>query len=49
MKIRDIIILGAGASKSEGAPLQKEYLKNFLNPTKKSQRVKERVYQQNKN
>ncbi len=27
MKIKDVIILGAGASKSEGAPLQNELFK----------------------
>lgn len=30
MGIRDVIILGAGASKSEGAPLQKELFKSFF-------------------
>ena len=30
MNIEDVIILGAGASKSEGAPLQNEVFKQFF-------------------
>jgi len=30
MSIKDVIILGAGASKSEGAPLQNELFKEFF-------------------
>ena len=30
MNIKDVIILGAGASKSEGAPLQNELFKEFF-------------------
>ena len=30
MNIEDVIILGAGASKSEGAPLQNEVFKEFF-------------------